>query len=130
LKTGAGVFRAVVALAFVEIFQVVDKIGWLKGFLPTVTLGGVSIRYAIPIAVVIALCWSRSVARAAVPLLVLTWFFLSEALGVMPESFGVLKYALIALAVIWYAVMEGGLGARLKARFGGSRAADATRGTT
>jgi hypothetical protein len=128
-KAGAGVFRAVAALAFVEIFQLIDKLGWIKNILPTVTLGGVSLRYAIPIAVVIALCWSRRVARAAVPLLVLVWFFMSEALGLMPSSFGVLKYLLIALVVIWYAFVEGGLGARLKSRFGGSRTADA-QGTT
>lgn len=130
MKAGAGVFRAVVALILVEAFLIVDKLGYLKNFLSTITLGGVSARYAIPIVIVIALCWGRSVARASVPLLVLTWFILTEALGLMPGAFSVLKYVLISAAIIWYAFKEGGLGAKLKARFGGPRAADATAGTT
>jgi hypothetical protein len=127
-KTGAGIFRAVVALTFVEFFLIAEKLGWIGSVLPATTVAGVPVRYVIPFAVVVALCWGPRVAKAAVPLLGLAWFILSEAFGLMPASFVYLKYILVLLSLAVYAFKVGGLTTRLKGRLGGSTPAKAAAG--
>ncbi|HEX4997013.1 MAG TPA: urea ABC transporter permease subunit UrtC [Terriglobia bacterium] len=126
-QRGFGMGRAVVALGFVELFLIADKLGWFARILPTAVVAGVHVRYLIPFAVVVVLCAGKRAARAAVPLLALAWFIFSEAFGLMPGSFSYLKYLLVLLSIIVYAVGESGVLERLKNRAGRSALAGAVK---
>ena len=112
VKSGAPVFRALIALIFIEGFLAADKLGWLAGVLTANAFIGIQVKYWILFAAIAALCWRR-VARAAIPLLALAWFVMTEAFGLMPSSFGLLKYILVLVAIGVYVYLEGGLTARL-----------------
>jgi urea transport system permease protein len=123
VRQGARVLRVLIALAFVEGFLVVDRLGWLSGFLSANEFIRIPVKYWIMMAVAALLCWGR-VARAAIPMLGLSWFILTEAFGLMPPSFGLLKYVLVLLTIGLYAYLEGGLKSRLITRIRKLRSAD------
>jgi urea transport system permease protein len=120
---GARILRMLLALGFIELGLIADKLGWLPSF-GRAALLGVPVKYWILIAATGVLCMGR-VARASIPMLGLGWFLLTEAFGLMPSSFSLLKYILVLLTIVVYAYLEGNLSAGLKSlagRFRRSRA--------
>lgn len=112
VRAGARVFRILMALVFIEGFLVVDRLGWLRGLPTTREFIGLPVKYWIMIAVAAVLCWGR-VAHAAIPMLGLSWFILTEAFGLMPAAFGSLKYVLVLSTIGLYLYLEGVLTSRL-----------------
>jgi urea transport system permease protein len=116
VQAGAGVFRLLLTLVFAEAFLIADKLGWIPVALSGTAFMGIRAKYWILIVGAVILSWGR-VARAAIPLLGLCWFVLSEALGLMPSSFSVLKYIIVLATLALYAYLEGGIAVRVRARF-------------
>jgi hypothetical protein len=126
VKAGATIRRALAAFVFVEGFLIAEKMSWLK-FLPSTAVAGLPIRYAIPLAIAVILCWNRRTARVSTPLLAISWFIATQALGVMPPELSHWppmpqfpnlevpgpKYLLVVFAIGRYAWIEGEMTARL-----------------
>lgn len=120
VRSGARVLRMLAALMFVEAYLVIDKLGWLPRAISITEFIGVETKYWILIVAAAALCWGR-MAHAAIPLFGLTWFVLTEAFGLMPTSFAVLKYVLVLMTIGVYVVLESGWTSMLTRRFKRSR---------
>ena len=105
---GARLGRAVAVLAFVLGFLAIDKLGWLPSVLSLTEFIGVQSKYWILLVLVIALSFGR-VARAAIPLLTVAAFFLTEAFGLMPSSLAVAKYVVVAAVIGIHVLMERGI---------------------
>lgn len=127
IRAGERVYRILIALVFIEAFLVIDKLGWLPAVLTTTGFAGIASKYWILIAAGTLLCLGR-VAHAAIPMLGLSWFILSEAFGLMPSSFGVLKYVLVMATIVLYAELEHTLTSRLRARIRAWRAPEVRAG--
>lgn len=112
VRRGASVLRPFSALLFAECFLIADKLGWIPIALSGSAFIGIRAKYWILILVSVALCWGR-VAKAAIPVLGISWFVLTEALGLMPSSFGMLKYLLVLLSILYYALSGGALVRRI-----------------
>lgn len=113
---GARLIRMLAALVFMETFLVADKLGWMPAALSENAFAGIQVKYWILIVAAAVLSWGR-VAHSAIPLLGLSWFVLTEALGLMPSSFGLLKYLLVLLTIGIYVYLDAGLASRFSARF-------------
>ena len=109
---GARIFRMLLALAFIELALIADKLHWIPS-LGGFAILGVPSKYWLLIGITIVLCLGR-VAHASIPLLGLTWFILTEAFGLMPSSFSILKYVLVLLTILVYAYLEGNLTSAVK----------------
>jgi hypothetical protein len=96
-----------------EAYLVADKLGWFPVALTENEISGIPVKYWILIVATIVLCLGR-VARAAIPLLGISWFILTEAFGLMPSSFAMLKYLLVLLTIGIYAFLESGFRLRRK----------------
>ena len=116
VRQGSRIFRPLLALAFVEVALIADKLHWIPSFGGFAILG-VQSKYWIVIAITIILCIGR-VAHASIPMLGLAWFILTEAFGIMPSSFSVLKYVLVLASILVYAYLEGNLTTGLKSIIG------------
>jgi hypothetical protein len=116
VRQGARISRMLLALAFIELALIADKLHWIPSFGGFAILG-VQSKYWILIAITIVMCIGR-VAHASIPLLGLSWFVLTEALGIMPRSFSILKYVLVLGSVLIYAYLEGNLTSGLKSFIG------------
>jgi urea transport system permease protein len=123
IKTGARVSRLLAALVFVVGFLAVDKLGWLPRLLSITAFAGIPTKYWILIVAAVIICWGR-VARAAIPLLGLSWFIITEAFGLMPSSFGSLKYILVLVTFGMYVYLEADVASYLKRRLPKLRTAD------
>jgi hypothetical protein len=130
VRKGARLWRILATLAFMVSYLAIDKLGWMPVALTRNAFAGIQIKYWILIAAAVVLSWGR-VARAAIPLLGLTWFIVTEAFGLMPSSFGSLKYILVLLTIGIYIYLETEVAARVSRRIGAwrsSRAAATPRG--
>jgi len=116
VRQGSRIFRPLLALAFVEVALIADKLHWIPSFGGFAILG-VQSKYWIVIAITIILCIGR-VAHASIPMLGLAWFILTEAFGIMPSSFSVLKYVLVLASILVYAYLEGNVTSGLKSIIG------------
>ena len=116
ISQGARVFRTLLALGFIELGLIADKLHWIPSFGGFAILG-VQSKYWILIAIAIVLCFGR-VAHASIPMLGLGWFLLTEAFGLMPSSFSTLKYVLVLVSILVYAYLEGNLTSGLKSFIG------------
>lgn len=116
VRQGSRIFRMLLALTFIEVGLIADKLHWIPSFGGFAILG-VQSKYWILIAITIVLCIGR-VAHASIPLLGLAWFILTEAFGLMPPSFSVLKYVLVLASILIYAYLEGNLTSGLKSIIG------------
>jgi hypothetical protein len=112
IRQGSRVFRILLALAFIEVALIADKLHWIPS-LGGFAILGVQSKYWILIAITIVLCIGR-VAHASIPMLGLGWFLLTEALGLMPRSFSILKYLLVLASILAYAYLEGNLTSGVK----------------
>jgi len=112
LQQGGRIFRMLLALGFIELALIADKLGWIPSF-GRVALAGVPLKYWLMILITIVLCLGR-VAHSSIPMLGLGWFILTEAFGLMPSSFSVLKYGLVLASILIYAYLEGNLTSGLK----------------
>jgi len=116
VRQGSRIFRIFLALTFIEVALIADKLHWIPSFGGFAILG-VQSKYWILIAITIVLCVGR-VAHASIPMLGLGWFLLTEALGLMPRSFSVVKYLLVLATLVIYAYLEGNLTSGLKSIIG------------
>jgi hypothetical protein len=107
VRSGARILRILLAFGFVEAYLIIDKLGWLPRALSLTEFAGIEIKYWILIIAAAVLCWGR-MAHSAIPLFGLSWFVLTEAFGLMPSSFAVLKYLLVLLTVGVYVGLETG----------------------
>lgn len=117
VRAGSSMLRALAALAVMEAYLIIDKLNLLPGFLSTTGVAGIRSKYWLFIVIAVAALWGKG-AHAAIPLVGLTWFVLTEAFGLMPSSFSLLKYILVLATIGAYVYMEGGIGARLRSRPG------------
>jgi urea transport system permease protein len=120
VRAGARIARMVIALGFIEGFLVVDKLGYMPRVLSLSEFIGIETKYWILLAGAAVICWGR-VAHAAIPLLGLSWFVVTEAFGLMPSSFTVLKYLLVLASIVIYAGLEGDWTPALRRKLGGLR---------
>lgn len=116
VRQGGRIFRMLLALGFLELALIADKLHWIPS-LGGAALAGVPLKYWLMIAVTIVICLGR-VAHASIPMLGLGWFILTEAFGLMPPSFSTLKYVLVIATIVIYAYLEGNLTAGLRSLIG------------
>ena len=107
IRQGARIHRTLLSLAFIELALIADKLRVIPSLGGT-AIAGVQLKYWLMIVVTIILCFGR-VAHASIPMLGIGWFILTEAFGLMPSSFSVLKYVLVLTTIIVYAYLEGNL---------------------
>jgi urea transport system permease protein len=116
VRNGSRLLRVVLSLVFIESFLIADKLNFMPVALTRNIFAGVQVKFwLLIVAAVVIACGSR-VAHAAFPLLGLSWFVLTEAFGLMPSSFGSIKYLLVLLTIGVYVYLEAGIGTRLFAR--------------
>jgi hypothetical protein len=112
IRQGARISRMLLALCFIELALIADKLHWIPSLGGT-AIAGVQLKYWIMIAITIVLCLGR-VAHASIPMLGLGWFILTEAFGLMPSSFSLLKYVLVLATILIYAYLEGNITSGLR----------------
>ena len=105
VRSGASIRRLLFALVFVEGFFIVDKLGFLPAAGRNLLVAGVEVQYLVMLAGAAVICWAR-VAPTAIPVCGLVWFIVTEALGLMPASFDVLKYVVLLLSAAAYAYLR------------------------
>jgi urea transport system permease protein len=105
VQRGARFVRVLAALAFIESFLIADKLGWMPAAISRNVFAGIQVKYWILIAGAVALSWGRG-AHVAIPLLGVTWFVVTEAFGLMPSSFGLLKYVLVLATIGVYVYLQ------------------------
>jgi urea transport system permease protein len=110
VRHGATVWKAAATLLFVQIYFVADKLGVFPRPLTLTELAGVPLKYWILIAIAGGLLFLQST-RVALPLFGVAALIVSEALGLMPASFAVLKYVIVLALFATYAIgtAEGGV---------------------
>ncbi|HET9941771.1 MAG TPA: urea ABC transporter permease subunit UrtC [Terriglobia bacterium] len=111
VRQGGRIFRMLLALGFFELALIADKLRLIPSL--GLSLAGVQLKYWLIILITIVICLGR-VAHASIPLLGLTWFILTEALGLMPSSFSLLKYVLVLATIVIYAYLEGNLSSGIR----------------
>jgi urea transport system permease protein len=116
VRQGARIRRMLLALALIEVGLIADKLGWIPSLGGSAFLG-VRLKYWILIVATIALCLGR-VAHASIPMLGILWFILTEAFGLMPSSFSILKYVLVLATIVIYAYLEGNLASAFRSLTG------------
>ena len=105
VRSGDSIRRLLLALVFVELFLIVDKLGYLPGAGANLLVAGIEVQYLVMLAGAALICWTR-VAHTAIPLTALVWFILTEALGIMPGSFDIVKYAILLGSGTLYAYLR------------------------
>ena len=105
VRSGSSIHRIIFAAVFVEGFLIADKLDVLPAAGSNILVAGVEVRYLVMLGAAALICWGR-VAPTAVPLMALAWFILTEALGLMPRSFDVVKYLILFLAVAIYVYLR------------------------
>lgn len=112
LVSGATAGRALLVCAFVLIFLVIDKIGWLPSALSINELLGMQAKYWLLIAAAGALSWAR-VAPTSVPLLAVSGTIVAEAFGLLPGAARLLTYVTLAVVSGYYLLRDADLVNRL-----------------
>ena len=105
VRSGASIRRLLFAIVFVEGFLIVDKLGFLPAVGFDLLVAGIEVQYLVMLAGAAVICWTR-VAHTAIPLAALVWFILTEAMGIMPGSFDIVKYVILLLSAAVYAYLR------------------------
>jgi urea transport system permease protein len=116
VRQGSRIWRMLLALGFIELALIADKLRLIPSLGGT-AIAGVPLKYWLIIAVTIVICLGR-VAHASIPMLGIAWFLLTEAFGLMPSSFSILKYVLVLATIVIYAYLEGNLTAAFRSLIG------------
>jgi urea transport system permease protein len=123
LQAGAVAGRALLVCAFVLLFLIVDKVGWLPSALSVNEFLGLQAKYWVLIGAAAALSWVH-VAPTAVPLLAVAGALVAEAFGLLPGAARLLAYATLALVTGYYVAKDANVADRLvglRARIGWTR---------